>query len=95
MAKSVINKIFKPYLTYLGHFLDAYTYQNLAVSWAYFPSPINGGAAISNDMTNNIQINHDDQKDLVVGVCQCRWSRTTERYLTSAIPIMVYREFIP
>ena len=89
----MIKKITNTLATY--DILDAYSYQNLAVSWAYFPSPINGGAAISNAMANNIQINREDQNDLLVGVCQYRWSRTTERYLISAMPIMVYKEFIP
>ena len=60
------------------------------------PSPIKGGNANTIPINHAIQIHGDVQKFmLVLWMCQDRSKRTTDRYLTIAIPVIVYKELMP
>ena len=71
------------------------TYVNLALSCAYCPHPNKGGIEMRIDMLQINQMYLAVKKVVGVGKCQDLSSRTTERYRTTAIPVIVYNEFMP
>ena len=71
------------------------TYQILLATFTYCPKPNRGGTANIADKNQNERIYREVQNVLFVLLCQDRSNFTTDKYLTVAIPVMVYKEFIP
>ena len=59
------------------------------------PIPKIGGAANNVDNDNKNITCFEDQKESPVFECQDLWARTTDRYLTIAIAVMVKSELNP
>ena len=79
----------------LVNFYYILTYQILLATFTYCPKPNRGGTANIADKNQNERIYREVQNVLFVLLCQDRSNFTTDKYLTVAIPVMVYKEFIP
>ena len=79
----------------LVNFYYILTYQILLATFTYCPKPNRGGTANIADKNQNERIYREVQNVLFVLLCQDRSNFTTDRYLTVAIPVIVYKEFIP
>ena len=64
-------------------------------SLTYFPNPINGGVDKTNAIVKTVQILLEYQIECCIGVCQDRWSKTTDKYRIIAIPVIVNNDIIP
>ena len=70
-------------------------YLNRETSFRYWPIPKIGGAANSNDNAHKNVTCFEDQNDSFVFACQSRCTRTTDKYLTTAIAVIVKSELKP
>ena len=65
------------------------------MSITFVPRPSNGGKDSTKAKPQINLMYRDDQKLILVCACHERSRRTTDKYLTVAIPVIVYNEFIP
>ena len=66
-----------------------------ATSFVYCPSPTKGGTAKVNAIPQKTRIYLDDISVVFVCECQDRSKRTTDKYRTTAMPVIVNSEFMP
>ena len=76
-------------------YLRYHTYHMTDESLTYFPNPINGGVDKINAIAKTVQILLEYQIECCIGVCQDRWSKTTDKYRIIAIPVIVNNDIIP